>query len=128
MAPPRQELEVEGEEIDLDAAFTFSPRMLQTRDFESMTAAELREVKAMIARLRLPLPELPVRRTVAAPRGHAVDLRDAARDDLGTRRDRAAGVAAKTPPPSAAGRPMRYFGFDGPVFAHAALLPSRDHQ
>ena len=74
--PPRQDLEVEGEEIDLDAAFTFSPReVLQTRDFESMTAAELREVKAMIARLRLPLPEIPVRRTVAAPRGHAVDLR-----------------------------------------------------
>ena len=77
MAPlPRQELEAEGEEIDLDAAFTFSPReVLQTRDFESMTAVELREVKAMIARLRLPLPEIPVRRTVAAPKGHAVDLR-----------------------------------------------------
>ncbi len=41
--PPRQELEVEGEEIDLDAAFTFSPReVLQTRDFESMTAAGAR--------------------------------------------------------------------------------------
>jgi len=76
MPLPRQELEAEGEEIDLDAAFTFSPReVLQTRDFESMTAVELREVKAMIARLRLPLPEIPVRRTVAAPKGHAVDLR-----------------------------------------------------
>jgi uncharacterized protein with von Willebrand factor type A (vWA) domain len=74
--PPRRDLDVEGEEIDLDAAFTFSPReVLQTRDFESMTATELREVKAMIARLRLPLPEIPVRRTVAAARGHAVDLR-----------------------------------------------------
>jgi uncharacterized protein with von Willebrand factor type A (vWA) domain len=40
-----------------------------------MTAAELCEVKAMIARLRLPLPELPIRRTVAASRGSAVDLR-----------------------------------------------------
>ena len=76
MPLPRHELEAEGEEIDLDAAFTFSPReVLQTRDFESMTAVELREVKAMIARLRLPLPEIPVRRTVAAPKGHAVDLR-----------------------------------------------------
>jgi len=77
MAPlPRHEPEAEGEEIDLDAAFTFSPReVLQTRDFESMTAIELREVKAMIARLRLPMPEMPVRRTVAAPKGHAVDLR-----------------------------------------------------
>ncbi len=74
--PPEQDLLDEGEEIDLDAAFTFSPReVLQTRDFESMTVGELAQVKAMIARLRLPLPELPVRRTVAAPRGHAVDLR-----------------------------------------------------
>lgn len=76
MPPPRQELPTEGEEIDLDAAFTFSPReVLQTRDFESMTTAELGEVKAMIARLRLPLPEMPQRRTVAASRGHTVDLR-----------------------------------------------------
>ncbi|HEY2862846.1 MAG TPA: VWA domain-containing protein [Casimicrobiaceae bacterium] len=76
MPPPRQELPAEGEEIDLDAAFTFSPReVLQTRDFESMTTAELGEVKAMIARLRLPLPEVPQRRTMPASRGHAVDLR-----------------------------------------------------
>ena len=77
MSPPaRQDVQTGEQEVDLDAAFTFSPReVLQTRDFESMSAAELEEVKAMIARLRLPLPELPVRRTVAATRGHAVDLR-----------------------------------------------------
>jgi uncharacterized protein len=77
MAPSsREDLQAEGEDVDLDAAFTFSPReVLQTRDFESMTSAELLEVKGMIARLRLPLPEMPVRRTIAAPRGHAVDLR-----------------------------------------------------
>ncbi len=77
MAPSsREDLQTEGEDVDLDAAFTFSPReVLQTRDFESMTSAELLEVKGMIARLRLPLPEMPVRRTIAAPRGHAVDLR-----------------------------------------------------
>lgn len=74
--PPRDDVEAAEQEIDLDAAFTFSPReVLQTRDFESMTSVELSQVKAMIARLRLPLPEKPVRRTVAAPRGHAVDLR-----------------------------------------------------
>ncbi|MGH8714936.1 MAG: vWA domain-containing protein [Casimicrobiaceae bacterium] len=77
MAPaPHRDIEAAEQEIDLDAAFTFSPReVLQTRDFESMTTAELSQVKAMIARLRLPLPEVPLRRTVAAPRGHAVDLR-----------------------------------------------------
>ena len=77
LAPPRvEEQEAEPQEITVDAAFTFSPReVLQSKDFETMTAAELSEVKAMIARLRLPLPELPIRRTVAASRGSAVDLR-----------------------------------------------------
>src|SRR5450432_1428560 len=40
-----------------------------------MTVAELAQVKSMIARLRLPLPEYPVRRTVPADRGTEVDLR-----------------------------------------------------
>jgi len=76
LVPPRVERETEQQEVTADAAFTFSPReVLQSKDFESMTAAELSEVKAMIARLRLPLPELPIRRTVAASRGSAVDLR-----------------------------------------------------
>ncbi|HEY7944352.1 MAG TPA: VWA domain-containing protein [Casimicrobiaceae bacterium] len=77
LAPPQHhDIEAAEQEVDLDAAFTFSPReVLQTRDFESMTTAELGEVKAMIAGLRLPLPEMPQRRTVAASRGHVVDLR-----------------------------------------------------
>ena len=49
--------------------------MLQGRDFESMSVDELAQVKAMIARLRLPLPEIPTRRTVVADRGTTVDLR-----------------------------------------------------
>src|SRR5207253_2161656 len=58
LAPPRvSEQAAEPQEVTVDAAFTFSPReVLQSKDFESMTAAELSEVKAMIARLRLPLP------------------------------------------------------------------------
>jgi hypothetical protein len=77
LAPPRDPAcEAEAQEVTLDASFTFSPReVLQTRDFETMTAAELAEVKAMIARLRLPLPERPVRRTVAARHGTTIDLR-----------------------------------------------------
>ena len=77
LAPPRvPEQEPGQQEVTVDAAFTFSPReVLQTKDFESMTTAELSEVKAMIARLRLPVPELPIRRTVAASRGSIVDLR-----------------------------------------------------
>jgi len=64
------------EEVQLDAVFTSSPReVLQGKDFASMTADELAQVRAMLARLKLPLPELPVRRTRAAPRGHRIDLR-----------------------------------------------------
>jgi len=78
LAPPKSPHEAARteQEIDLDAALTFSPReVLQGKDFESMSVDELAQVKAMIARLDLPLPELPMRRTVAAARGSAVDLR-----------------------------------------------------
>src|SRR5207247_270683 len=70
---PRQP---DGDQIDLDAAFTMSPReVLQHKDFETMTAEELAAVRLMLRRLRLPLPELPTRRTVPARRGHRIDLR-----------------------------------------------------
>jgi len=77
LVPPRSDArEAEPEEVAADAAFSFSPReVLQGKDFETMTAAELAEVKAMIARLRLPLPELPIRRLVGADRGSVIDMR-----------------------------------------------------
>lgn len=78
MLPPRlPETHLDDEdEVELDAAFTFSPReVLQTKDFATMTTDELAQVKSMLARLKLPLPERPVRRTHAAARGHRVDLR-----------------------------------------------------
>ncbi len=66
----------DSDEIELDAAFTVSPReILQHKDFETMTTAELAAVRTMLARLRLPLPQLPTRRTTPATRGHCVDLR-----------------------------------------------------
>ena len=81
----------EGErELELDAAFTFSPReVLQRKDFASMSAEELAQVRAMLPRLRLPLPCRPVRRTEPAHRGHVVDLRATLRGMAG-----AAGMAA----------------------------------
>jgi len=64
------------DEVELDAAYTFSAReVLQQKDFATMTADEVAQVKAMLARLRLPLPERPQRRTRAATRGSRVDLR-----------------------------------------------------
>ncbi|HKE39791.1 MAG TPA: VWA domain-containing protein [Casimicrobiaceae bacterium] len=78
MMPARErgEAGAEEQEIELDTALSFSPReVLQSKDFESMSVNELAQVKAMIARLRLPLPDLPTRRTRPADRGFEVDLR-----------------------------------------------------
>ena len=64
------------DEVDLDAALTFSSReILQKKDFATMTADELAQVKAMLARLKLPLPERPLRRTRPAAHGARIDLR-----------------------------------------------------
>lgn len=77
-------------ELELDAAFTFSPReVLQKKDFASMSAEELAQVRAMLARLELPIPRIAVRRTRPAARGHVVDLRATLRGMTG-----AAGTAA----------------------------------
>ena len=66
----------DAREVELDAAFTFSAReVLQKKDFATMTAEELIEVHAMLAHLKLPLPQIAVRRTKAAARGHTIDLR-----------------------------------------------------
>ena len=66
----------DDDEIDLDAAFTMSPReILQRKDFETMTVEELAAVRVLLRNLRLPLPELPTRRTAPSARGHRVDLR-----------------------------------------------------
>ena len=74
--PPLASTPPGAEETELDATFTFSAReVLQKKDFASMTTAELAEVRQMLTRLKLPLPEKPVRRTRPAARGHAVDLR-----------------------------------------------------
>jgi len=66
----------EREEFEFDAAFTFSDReLLQTMDFDSMSAEELAQAKAAIARLRLPIVQVPTRRLRPDPRGRRVDMR-----------------------------------------------------
>ena len=104
MLPPKLPQSPEEEdEIEVDAALSFSAReILQTKDFATMTTDELAQVKAMLARLKLPLPERPQRRTRAAPRGTRIDLRATLRRMTG-----AAGAVAplafrarvKRPPP-----------------------------
>ncbi len=91
MTPPRPPPPPEDDdEVDVDAALSFSAReVLQKKDFATMTADELREVKAMLARLTLPLPERPQRRTRAARRGTHVDLRSTMRSMTGAAGDAA---------------------------------------
>ncbi|MCU0898203.1 MAG: VWA domain-containing protein [Burkholderiales bacterium] len=72
--------QAQEEEIEIDAAFTFSEReVLQHADFETMSNAELAQAKRLIAELRLPIPEVPTRRLRADPRGPLVDLRKSLR-------------------------------------------------
>ena len=71
------------EEIELDATLTWSDReVLRTRDFEQMSAAELAEAKAAIARLRLAVPPAPTRRYRPHPHGSRIDMRTTFRRSL----------------------------------------------
>jgi len=73
----------EPEKIELDATLTFSAReVLQRADFETMTVEELAQAKAMIACLRLPIPEVPTRRFRPDSEGARVDLRASLRAGL----------------------------------------------
>ena len=84
LPPPPTASAGETQEADLDAAFSFSAReVLQHKDFATMTADELAQAKALLRRIHLPLPAKPVRRTLASPRGHAIDLRATLRRSVG---------------------------------------------
>jgi uncharacterized protein len=70
---PDPEDEVESE---IDAVMTFSDReQLRAMDFEKMSLDELARAKAAIARLRLPVEDVPTRRFAPDPRGARADLR-----------------------------------------------------
>jgi uncharacterized protein len=84
MLPPPATATDDAPETDLDAALSFSAReLLQRKDFATMTVDELAEVKALLRRMSLPLPAQRVRRTIAASRGHAIDLRATLRGSVG---------------------------------------------
>ncbi len=78
----------EGEsrlELELDARETVSAdEMLAAKDFEQMTAEEIVRAKGVLARVRWRLPQRLTRRTEAAARGHAFDLRRTLRKALKT--------------------------------------------
>ena len=64
----------EGAEVEIDASRTASgEERLRTLDFEQMSAAEMREARRMIARLRLPVRPIVSRRMRAAASGRRPD-------------------------------------------------------
>src|ERR1035437_1360508 len=70
-----QQQQQEEQQIEIDASLTFSPsELLQHADFETMTGAELAQAKKLIARLRLPIPEVQTRRFRPDARGGRIDL------------------------------------------------------
>jgi uncharacterized protein with von Willebrand factor type A (vWA) domain len=74
--PDRQAQETGETEIDVDAAMTFSDReQLRQMDFDKMSLDELARAKAAIARLRLPIHDIPTRRFARDPRGARADMR-----------------------------------------------------
>jgi uncharacterized protein len=76
--PKRDEAagEPEETETEIDAVMTFSDReQLRGMDFEKMSLEELARAKAAIARLRLPVEDVPTRRFAPDRHGHRADLR-----------------------------------------------------
>jgi uncharacterized protein with von Willebrand factor type A (vWA) domain len=62
-------------EVGVDATLTFAAtERLQRIDFEKMTTEEWNAARALIAKLRLPVPEVATRRFERSDRGRAVDL------------------------------------------------------
>ena len=73
--PPEESGEQE-EKVEFDATFTWSDReLLQQKDFEQMSQAELAEAREALRRLVLPLGEVPTRRFRADPAGRRPDPR-----------------------------------------------------
>jgi hypothetical protein len=79
----REEREEPKIEVEFDSSLTYShEEVLQTMDFESMSAEELAEAKAAIRALRLPIMEVPTRRFRPGERGARIDLRATLRASL----------------------------------------------
>ena len=68
--------EIEQEEIEFDAALTWSAsEILGRKDFENMSVEEIKEAINAIKKMRLPIIEVPMRRYCQTPTGARVDMR-----------------------------------------------------
>jgi uncharacterized protein with von Willebrand factor type A (vWA) domain len=66
----------ESKEVEIDATLTFSAdELLQKKDFAEMTAEEMEQAKATMARIEWPFHPARTRRLQPDPRGHRIDLR-----------------------------------------------------
>jgi len=66
----------EEEEVEIDAAMTYSAReLLQQTDFEKMSVEELEQAKRLVSRMTLPIMDLPTRRFTPDPHGRRIDMR-----------------------------------------------------
>jgi len=78
-APDREQ----EQEIQLDAVMTYSDEeLLQSMDFEKMSAEEIRAARRAIEKMHLPLADIPTRRFSPSSYGHKVDLRNTLRQAL----------------------------------------------
>ncbi len=76
LADSRPRSAAESGPEELDAALAWSDReRLRNKDFEQMTAEEIREAEAAIRRLRLPVRDVPARRLRPDARGDRIDPR-----------------------------------------------------
>ncbi len=70
-------------EVEIEAEFTASAdEVLRKRDFEQMTAEEMRRARLAIARMRLDRFEVKTRRFRRSLHGHRIDMRRTLRDSL----------------------------------------------
>ena len=73
----------ERERVEVDMRMTYSEReVLSRKDFEQMSVAEIEAAREAIARMRLPIRDLPTRRRRPNTTGSEVDLRRTLRATL----------------------------------------------
>jgi len=75
--------DAEDQTVELDATLTFSEReILQSKDFEDMSAEEIERAKRVIQTMRLPIMAVPTRRFYSHAHGERVDMRKTLRRSL----------------------------------------------
>lgn len=75
--------EPQEQEVELQANLSFSDReILQTKDFEQMSEAELQIARSMLQKLKLPVPDVRSRRFQASKQKSRIDMRKTLQQSL----------------------------------------------